>query len=345
MPCFETASSVSNATTQSFQQWVSNVNNLIISCGFTEISASGILDTASTTPVQAAGRTGYRIYAFNDALQSTNPIFFRIDFGFFSSVATPSMWVSVGPSHVDGLISSHSFANSAQPPIGNGGYNTGSSGQTWFTGSASFVSIGGGAAGLNEHQWAESTNTQATQSMSVSGDGSWMVLALWWTGSLAASVNGIFFSIERTHDSGGNDDGRGCLVALANEAGTIKRIYTLMFNSASAGEYSACEQGLPTMFRTTTSSSYSSSVGLGHQIAVYSPQFIGSDGPEVSRNMIIMQFADTSSTGPIPQDIFVPIRGHIDVFRLYPPSVTNPANFIYGAPTNAQVRFGLRYEA
>jgi hypothetical protein len=83
-----------------FQAWVSEVvTALFTTLGVTQTSDTGQINPATVSvPVTANASAGYVIGRFNDALQSTAPIFFKLEFGSGSAAADPFMWLTVGTS-------------------------------------------------------------------------------------------------------------------------------------------------------------------------------------------------------------------------------------------------------
>jgi hypothetical protein len=81
--------------------WIEEVCNALFTvCGASQTSDTGQIwspNTATgTLPGAANTSAGYVIGKFNDTLQSTAAVFFRIDFGSGAAVADPAMWITVG---------------------------------------------------------------------------------------------------------------------------------------------------------------------------------------------------------------------------------------------------------
>lgn len=87
----------SNAT---FQAWVTEVVTAIFTTlGVTQTSDTGQINPATVSAPGATNTSqGYVIGRFNDALQSTSPIFFKLEFGSGSANGNPQMWLTVGSS-------------------------------------------------------------------------------------------------------------------------------------------------------------------------------------------------------------------------------------------------------
>lgn len=72
-------------------EWIGAVRNAFLSCSFVRIPQSGSVDDLTTLGVRTAQRQQitYDVFAFNDALQATTPLFIRIRY--FSGGAPGSM--------------------------------------------------------------------------------------------------------------------------------------------------------------------------------------------------------------------------------------------------------------
>lgn len=100
----------SNATNAAFRAWGSAVNTALAALGLVQTSDTGQINwTTVTAPVATNTQTGYEIWRFNDSLQSTRPIFFRLDYGSHAQgSSSPQMWLTVGTaSNGSGTITSH----------------------------------------------------------------------------------------------------------------------------------------------------------------------------------------------------------------------------------------------
>jgi hypothetical protein len=93
-----TSGVIGNDTLAHFQAWVGEV----ITALFTTLGVTQTSDTGQTTagtialPVSANQSMGYVIGRFNDTLQATKPIFFKLEFGSGGSAAQPCMWITLG---------------------------------------------------------------------------------------------------------------------------------------------------------------------------------------------------------------------------------------------------------
>lgn len=89
---------LAQATNVQFQAWVTEVvTALFTALGVTQTSDTGQINPATVAAPSAANASqGYVIGRFNDTLQATSPIFFKLEFGSGSAAADPQMYLTVG---------------------------------------------------------------------------------------------------------------------------------------------------------------------------------------------------------------------------------------------------------
>lgn len=88
---------VVQSTDAEFRTWVAGVIALMTSCGLTQTSDTGQINTVTVTrPGTTNTSAGYVIFRFSDSLQSTAPLFLKLEFGTGSTTALPSMWLTTG---------------------------------------------------------------------------------------------------------------------------------------------------------------------------------------------------------------------------------------------------------
>ena len=169
---------------------IGNIRNAFLSCSFIRTVQSGSVDDLSTLPSasQADVVRTYDIFAFNDGLQATSPLFIKIQY-------------LTGPSSTPG-----SFRYNYQ--MGTAHDSSGS-----LTGVSTLTTIA---------NTANSNTTLATnQPVYASGDGSYMTLAAYSDNSFVAQLS-VF---ERFYDSSGNITGSGFHMVGTNANETNKAIY------------------------------------------------------------------------------------------------------------------------
>lgn len=100
MTTSSTTVDLSSFTTDAkFRAWSSTLSAAIIASGLTQTSDTGQINHTTVTKAVAANtKVGYEIYRFNDTLQSTKPIFLRLDYGSGGNASgnAPGTWLTVG---------------------------------------------------------------------------------------------------------------------------------------------------------------------------------------------------------------------------------------------------------
>lgn len=185
MAAITIATNYDNSTDATFQAWVTAIHNSILACGLITSSDAGQLPIASVhTP--GAGNTYpvYRVYAFNDSLQSqvsasvTYSVFVKVKYGSGNTAAMPQITVQAGnQTNASGTFTGNAF--SLEKTIG---------GQAFVDAST------------------------PTYNSYISGTSSRITCALWKNHPNIAGSG--FFSVERFQDVTGNDNINGFHVHL-----------------------------------------------------------------------------------------------------------------------------------
>lgn len=78
-------------------QWVQPCHDALVTIGMIQAADTGQIDIA-TAPVPTTDPTpaGYEIWRFDDALQATHPIFFKVEYGTSFITSGCGMWLTVG---------------------------------------------------------------------------------------------------------------------------------------------------------------------------------------------------------------------------------------------------------
>lgn len=77
--------------------WAQKVHDALVAVGMVQTSDTGQINLATVTaPSAAATAAGYEIWRFNDTLQATAPVFFKLEYGSGSAAANPQLWITVG---------------------------------------------------------------------------------------------------------------------------------------------------------------------------------------------------------------------------------------------------------
>lgn len=86
-----------NATDAQFRAWGSLVSGKLAAMGLVQTADTGQINwTTVLAPTVLQTVQGYEVWRFNDALQATFPVFFKLEYGSGSAAANPSMHLSVG---------------------------------------------------------------------------------------------------------------------------------------------------------------------------------------------------------------------------------------------------------
>lgn len=83
-----------------FQAWGSQISAAIANCGLIKESDANVgtqINWATVAAPNAATQSrGYEIYRFDDAMQATTPVYFKLEYGSGSSNTIPGLWLTVG---------------------------------------------------------------------------------------------------------------------------------------------------------------------------------------------------------------------------------------------------------
>jgi hypothetical protein len=93
-----TSTPVSMASNAAFQAWYNEQITQLTAVGLTQTADTGQIGATAAIPA-ANTAAGYTIWRFNDTLQSTAPIFIKLEFGAGTTPAQdPQMWITTGTS-------------------------------------------------------------------------------------------------------------------------------------------------------------------------------------------------------------------------------------------------------
>jgi hypothetical protein len=91
------AGKVGQTSDEEFRAWGKAVSDAIQLGGIVKTADTGQIDWATVSKPAAINTSqGYEIYRFADSLQSTAPVFFRLDYGSGSDAKYASLWLTVG---------------------------------------------------------------------------------------------------------------------------------------------------------------------------------------------------------------------------------------------------------
>lgn len=92
-----TADNGDSGTGTAIRAWVQKVHDALIAIGLVQTADSGqaVISTL-LNPASNVTAAGYEIWRFDDDLQSTNPIYFKLEYGRGNTASVPGLWVTVG---------------------------------------------------------------------------------------------------------------------------------------------------------------------------------------------------------------------------------------------------------
>lgn len=166
-----------SSSTASFRAWGLAVSNAITAAGYPKTSDTGQIDWATVTaPASTVTAQGYEIRQFNDSLQATRPIYFKVEYGSGASTSSPNLWITVG---------------------------------TATNGAGTLSSMAGYGTTLGARQSLNAGNTFSAVAMPClfgGSDGSGLAVALFLNSGTAA---GMMFYIERHRNADGTASSEG----------------------------------------------------------------------------------------------------------------------------------------
>lgn len=85
-----------HTTNATFRTWGSSIGTALAAIGLVKTSDTGQINWTTVTMPAASAYGGYEIWRFNDASQTTYPLFFRIDYGTSSTTSYGTIKVTLG---------------------------------------------------------------------------------------------------------------------------------------------------------------------------------------------------------------------------------------------------------
>jgi hypothetical protein len=177
------------ANDAAFRAWGSILSAAIATAGWVQTADTGQINWS--TVVRSAGGTaaGYEIWRLNDSLQSTAPIYIKVEYGTGPTTAYPGLWITAG---------------------------------TGSDGAGALTSLAGTGTSVTTRQAAHVINSIDTWPntllpMEVNGDGSSLVIALW--PNAPGGDFGIFFALERYRNWDNTPNGDGFIVIYGASGG------------------------------------------------------------------------------------------------------------------------------
>jgi len=285
-----------------FQLWTTFIHNQITGSGFTYLPITGDIDlTTATASANVNTKTGFKLYAFNDALQATTPIYFRLDFGTGAAALRPSIWITAG------------FSYTA----------TGSIRHTSSIGDPDVS--GANVSYISEYQIPCGGNSTTPGSHSWSGDGSYLTAALWYT---ITTTGKNLLSLERTKDATGSPDGRGIIGVFGGP--NVRRAAIVYFDSASLSMIA------PTWSTIVGTRNPAIATGsYGTIVPISAVILVSGQSNEISTNLIALAANEFSQY----KDLFVNIRSLTIPFRIYDTAFRTAGDFTNGTNMALGLRF------
>lgn len=161
-----------------FRKWAQGIHDGLIAAGLVATTDTGqVTISTMTVPTTANTAAGYRVYKFNDAAQSTCPIFIKIEFGRANSTANaaPAFWLTVGQ--------------------GTDGAGT----------------ITGTLLARTQNYSSTTQGTSTEYASYASGDGTCFAVGMWASYTVTHS---FFFAIDRSRDASGNATADAVLIVF-----------------------------------------------------------------------------------------------------------------------------------
>jgi hypothetical protein len=184
-----------------FQTWCQGIATALVACGLVKTGDTGQQNNATVTrPGTTNTASGYEIYRFDDTLQSTKPIYIKVEYGTGGATDRPSLWITVGTG-----------TNGAGTLSGNVGTRRQNAQNSSKTASTTLPLYASGAM----------TSTDARVTLAFSVD-------------TAANGNAGMFHVERTLDSSGSPTSDGfCTFMWGTAAGSPGSQWQMIPNTGS----------------------------------------------------------------------------------------------------------------
>lgn len=217
-----------NDTDAHFQAWATFIEDTLVTTGgWVRSTETGETAPGSLVhPTVANTKKGFRVYKMNDALQSTNPVFMRIDYGSGAAANVPGIWLTIG--------------------TGSDGAGT-ITGIVWNGGASSTPNIGNGSSvsSLTNNSYGSADTNRATIALFTQANANYPLI----------------FGIERTKDATGADTGDGLLLAYNALSTTLN---TSRFIILTPGSQPTAETGLSYILsRQNPSETFGADIGCG----------------------------------------------------------------------------------
>ena len=97
MATLTTSNAPYNSTNAIFQAWGSGIDGAFTTFGWIRTSDTGQINwTTVPFPTIVNTSQGYSIFRMSDSLQGTYPCYIKIEYGSYTAVLNPSLWITIG---------------------------------------------------------------------------------------------------------------------------------------------------------------------------------------------------------------------------------------------------------
>lgn len=189
-------SNLSNVTVELCREWIGKFLQGMLDAGFVQTADAGQVDPATVELSATVGSTVYAMFRFDDHLQSSDPVFVKVEFSNSSNTANTSTSGNHG-----------AFISVGRATDGNG-----------VLGGTLLARTGFGAVGLASSIY--STTAQFTHA-AFSGPGYLGVIGFVDDTRTSGSSRSYGFIVERARTASGDLDAAGLMVYRAGEASSV----------------------------------------------------------------------------------------------------------------------------
>lgn len=87
---------IDHSNDSGFRAWGSELSTALSAVGLVQTADTGQINWATVTRPGTNTAAGYEVYRFDDALQGTAPIYFKLEYGTSSTATIPQLWFTIG---------------------------------------------------------------------------------------------------------------------------------------------------------------------------------------------------------------------------------------------------------
>lgn len=182
-----------------FRAWVGNTLALWAEAGWTRTTTPGQIAPATVTlgtPASGDQVGGFAAYRFNDDMQASSPVVWKVEFGRNGTASYPRLWLTVGKSITDAGV----ITGVLLPRVALAGQSTGS-----YIETVGFLDVAGAGPGWVGYLPQTDASTSA---------------------AAVPEVKAKSFIIERSRDTDGTPMADGLMIAYENFTATGSRLTT-----------------------------------------------------------------------------------------------------------------------